>query len=119
MARAGEEYAVAVWIQVSRLGALVESFSEIGIAVFPCFLVVAFQPVRLLRQPIRLIGASLGNEVDSKAVLTEDIEGVQSFCDEEPGLLGFRIEGSVGRGNSDQGTARRSHFFLCVEERYV
>lgn len=41
------------------------------------------QPVFLLREPIRLIGSRLRDQIDFKAGLAEDLERVQSFGNEK------------------------------------
>lgn len=74
MASTCKEDAVGVRVEITRLIALVKSFAEIRVGVFPVLLVLVLQPIGLLRQPIWLICASLRNYVDFKAGFAEDIE---------------------------------------------
>lgn len=51
--------------------------------VFPDLAIFVGEPVFLLAQPVRLVRARLGDEVNFKACFFEDIERVEGFGDEE------------------------------------
>lgn len=78
-------------VHVARLEKMVKLASELARKVFPDFALVVLQPILLLRQPVGLVRASLGDEINLETSFLEDIERMESFSYEETCLFPFGI----------------------------
>lgn len=88
-------------VDVAGLGQPIQLGPELARLALPRVLVLALQPVALLTQPVGVVRAGLGDEVDVEPVLLEHGVGVQRFGDKHAGLLVVLVERCVGRGDGD------------------
>ena len=75
---------------------MVQLGAEFTAVVFPDFAIGIVEPFFLLREPVWLVGAGFGDEIDVEAGLAEDGEWVEGFGDEEAGFLAVGVERRVG-----------------------
>jgi hypothetical protein len=73
---------------------MIQLLPKLAVRVLPDVAVVILQPVLLHGQPVRLVGAGLGDEGDFEAGFAEDVEGVEGFGYEEACVL--RVDVNAG-----------------------
>ena len=69
--------------EVLWLKTRIQLLAKLARRVLPDLAVLLGQPVFLLREPVGLVSACSGDEVDFEAGVAEDVEGMQGFGYEE------------------------------------
>ena len=70
-------------LKVLWLKTRIQLLAKLARRVLPDLAVLLRQPVFLLREPVGLVSACSGDEVDFEAGVAEDVEGMQGFGYEE------------------------------------
>lgn len=87
---------------------IVQFLAELALRVFPLGFVLAVKERGLLTQPVRHVGALLGDEVDFESCFGEHQKRVQSFTDEETRRVAI-VQRRGGRGDGDDDAAWETH----------
>lgn len=82
MASAGKKQAVILPIDIARFEKRIQLGPKFGLGIFPDGLVFTLQPIRLQREPVRLVSAGFRDEIHFETCLTENIEGMQSLSND-------------------------------------
>lgn len=108
MSRACKEEPVVGAVNTGDRRQAVEILRELAVGILVGGFVVAGEKVGLQAEPVRSVGALLGDEIDGEAGGGEDLIWVQGFGDEEAGWVAV-VERSGGRSNGDDGAAWKRH----------